>query len=87
MKVFEYSTQLSKRLNITMPRMTARQYQALVKTVEQLRVEEKVQRDPVSKSGKQLVDYVNNNQQEDYLVSRHGPNPFKSLDTCPCTVV
>ena len=70
-----------------MPRMTPRQYQNLVKTVEQLRIEENVQREPVSKSGKKLVEFVSENQQEDYLVSRHGPNPFKSLDTCPCSVV
>ena len=70
-----------------MPRMTNRQYQTLVKMVEQLRIEQNVQREPISKSGKQLVDFVAENQQEDYLVSRHGPNPFKSLDKCPCSLV
>lgn len=70
-----------------MPKMTARQYQSLVKTVEQLKVEQGITREPISKTGKDLVDYVFESQTEDYLVSRHGPNPLGKLDTCPCSVV
>ena len=70
-----------------MPRMTARQYQTLVKSIEQLKLEKDITREPISQSGKQLVDFVMQNQTEDYLVSKHGPNNFKSLDTCPCPFV
>ena len=70
-----------------MPRMTTRQYQTLVKSIEQLKLEKDIQREPVSKSGKDLVNFVAQNQVDDFLVSKHGPNPFKSLDTCPCPLV
>ena len=70
-----------------MPRMTARQYQTLVKSIEQLKLEKDLTREPISKTGQSLVQFVSDNQMEDFLVSKHGPNPFKSLDACPCPLM
>ena len=70
-----------------MPRMTTRQYQQLVKSIEQLKLEKDIKREPISVSGKAILDFVVQNQADDYLLTHHGPNNFKSLDKCPCPLV
>lgn len=57
--------------------------QAMEKMVQQLRIENDVDRVPVSKSAKDLVDFCNGQQIHDYLVTKQGPNPFKPDKPCP----
>ena len=56
---------------------------ALKKEITQLQVEQKQKRLPVSSSGKELVNYICQNQDADYLITKDGMNPFKVKQPCP----
>jgi len=63
--------------------MSNKRTQVLTKLVQQLQVENSTERIPVSKSGKELLDYCCDNEKSDYLLSKEGPNNFKSEPRCP----
>ena len=60
-----------------------KRHQAMVKLVEQLQHENKVERIPVSQSAQAILDFCNQNTDRDYLITKQGPNPFKPDRPCP----
>ena len=63
--------------------MSSKRTQALTKLVQQLEMENSVERVPVSQSGKDLLEYCCENEKFDYLLSKEGPNNFKPERPCP----
>lgn len=57
--------------------------EAMEKLVQQLRMENSVERIPVSKSAKELVDFCIDNEHNDYLLTRETTNPYKPEKPCP----
>jgi len=53
------------------------------KLVQQLKMERDVERIPISKAAKDLIDFCTDNEPNDYLVTKQGPNPFKPEKPCP----
>jgi len=63
--------------------MSNKRTQQLTKLVQQLQLENSVERVPVSAAGKDLLEYCNENEKFDYLLSKEGPNNFKPEPRCP----
>ena len=61
----------------------SKQQMTIAKIVEQLEYEIKIERIPVSTSGKEMLDFCVKEEEGDYLVHKQGPNPFKPEKPCP----
>ena len=58
------------------------QLQSAAKMVQELQYHSNIQRLPVSAAGRQLVEYVSENQTKDYLIVKPPDNPFKPKSSC-----
>ena len=68
------------------PVKTQEALQKLKTEVSQLKQESKLPREPVSRRGSELVQFVLENQNNDALVygMMRGNNPFKTKSQCSC---
>lgn len=64
-------------------KMSNKRLMALEKEVKQLKLEQEQQRQPVSQTGKSLLEYICTNEQSDYLITKEGVNPYKKERPCP----
>ena len=58
------------------------QLQSALKLVDELKKHSNIQRQPVSASATQLVQYVSENQSKDFLIVKPPDNPFKPKSSC-----
>ena len=58
------------------------QLQNAIKMVDELKHQSNIQRLPISTSGRQLVEFVSENQNKDFLIVKPPDNPFKPKSSC-----